>query len=148
MLTFDVWICVSLDITFPACCRLLMAQPTWMRKTRRQARRWNPSHCRWTHILWSLLTGLVLSRAAFVSPIARRAVGAGPEKDVDVEVMLPSLEATVEVVGENTSAPVRLLYSPGGLVSKCLKSIDPTQFFGRACDPLHCLHFLAFPYPD
>ena len=99
-----------------------MAQPARMRKTRRPARRLNDLRCRWTHIFLSLLTGLVLSRAAFVSPIARRAVGTGPEKDVkDVEVMpVLSPEATVEIIGENTSAPVRLLYSPGGLVSKAV----------------------------
>ena len=40
-------------------------------------------------------------------------------KDVEVMPVL-SPEATVEIIGENTSAPVRLLYSPGGLVSKAL----------------------------
>lgn len=106
-----------------------------MHKTRRQIRqawRGNPIR-RWTHILWSLLTGLVLSRAAFVSPIARHAVGAGPEDVKDVEVMpVLSPEATVEIIGENTSAPVRLLYSPGvqsllSLLSKLQNTTEETS---------------------
>ena len=58
-----------------------------------------------------------------MSPVTRRAVGTEPEKSV--EVLPASLEAgTLEVIGENTSAPVRLLYSPGaarkGIRTPCL----------------------------
>lgn len=109
-----------------------------MRKTRRQIWRWkNSIRRRWTHNFWFLLAGLVLSRAAFVSPItaiARHAVGAGPEKDevMPVVPVVPSQEATVEVIGENTSAPVRLLYSPGvqsllSLLSKLQNTTEETS---------------------
>lgn len=63
-------------------------------------------------ILWPMLVVLVYKAVAFVSPVTRRAVGTEPEKSV--EVLPASLEAgTLEVIGENTSAPVRLLYSSG-----------------------------------
>lgn len=74
-------------------------------------------------ILWPMLVVLVYKVVAFVSPVTRRAVGTEPEKSV--EVLPASLEAgTLEVIGENTSAPVRLLYSPGaarkGIRTPCL----------------------------
>lgn len=93
--------------------RELMAHPARMHMTGAQ-RKWkrNLIRWRWGHLLWPLL---VFCRA-FVSPVTRQALGAPEKEAMEAEVVGPpaSLEAgTLEVVGENTSAPVRLLYSTG-----------------------------------
>lgn len=64
---------------------------------------------------WSHLLPLLVFCRAFVSPVTRRAEKEAMEANEVVDVGPPaSLEAgTLEVVGENTSAPVRLLYSTG-----------------------------------
>lgn len=85
-------------------------------------------------ILWPMLVVLVYKVVAFVSPVTRRAVGTEPEKSV--EVLPASLEAgTLEVIGENTSAPVRLLYSPGvqSLLSLLGKLQNTTEETSGTC---------------
>eukprot|EP00438_Fugacium_kawagutii_P007895 Skav203677 [mRNA] locus=scaffold259:64321:68164:+ [translate_table: standard] len=92
-------------------------------------RKWQRIRWRWSHLL---LFGLVFCRA-FVSPVTRQALGAPEEMEAEVVSPPASLEAgTLEVIGENTSAPVRLLYSTGvqsllALLSKLQNTPEETS---------------------